>query len=312
MIDLAPHVAEALGAGRPVVALESTVLTHGLPRPANLELALRLERVVAEGNALPATVGVVDGRLRVGLDAGELERLATEAVDKASPWNLGAIVARAGCAGTTVATTLHAAAAAGIEVFATGGIGGVHREAYDESADLAALARYPVITVSAGPKSVLDAAATLERLETLGVPVVGWRSDQLAGFHVGETDLPLPARADTLDEIAAAFRAHRTLGLPGGMLVSQPVNDGIDPATLRAWVEGAQADARARGVRGKGVTPALLAALAERSGGETVAINLRLLEANARLAAAVAGALAGAPAPGTTSASTSPSPKEAL
>lgn len=312
MIDVAQHVAEALGAGRPVVALESTVLTHGLPRPANLELAVRLERVVAEGGALPATVGVVDGRLRVGLDRGELERLATEQVDKASPWNLGAVVARAGCAGTTVATTLHAAAAVGIEVFATGGIGGVHHEAYDESADLAALARYPVVTVSAGPKSVLDAAATLERLETLGVPVVGWRSDHLAGFHVGETDLPLPARADTLEELAAAFRAHRTLGLPGGMLVSQPVTDGLDPAALHAWLQGAHADARARGVRGKGVTPALLAALAERSDGETVTINLRLLEANARLAAALAGVLADARPPGTPPAPTSPSPKEAL
>jgi pseudouridine-5'-phosphate glycosidase len=312
VIDVAHHVAEALGAGRPVVALESTVLTHGLPRPANLELAVRLERVVAEGGALPATVGVVDGRLRVGLDRGELERLATEQVDKASPWNLGAIVAHAGCAGTTVATTLHAAAAAGIEVFATGGIGGVHHEAYDESADLAALARYPVVTVSAGPKSVLDAAATLERLETLGVAVVGWRSDHLAGFHVGETELPLPARADTLEELAAAFRAHRTLGLPGGMLVSQPVTDGLDPAALHAWLQGAHADARARGVRGKAVTPALLAALAERSDGETVAINLRLLEANARLAAALAGVLADAQPAGTPPAPTSPSPKEAL
>jgi pseudouridine-5'-phosphate glycosidase len=159
---------------------------------------------------------------------------------------------------------------------------------------------------------VLDAAATLERLETLGVAVVGWRSDHLAGFHVGETELPLPARADTLEELAAAFRAHRSLGLPGGMLVSQPVTDGLDPAALHAWLERAHADARARGVRGKGVTPALLAALAERSDGETVTINLRLLEANARLAAALAGVLAAARPPGTPTAPTSPSPKEAL
>jgi pseudouridylate synthase len=312
VIDVAHNVAEALGAGLPVVALESTVLTHGLPRPANLELALRLERVVTEGGALPATVGVVDGRLRVGLDGEQLERLANEPVDKASPWNLGAIVARGGCAGTTVATTLHAAAAVGIEVFATGGIGGVHREAFDESADLTALARYPVVTVCAGPKSVLDAAATLERLETLGVPVVGWRSDRLAGFHVAETDLPLPARADSLDELAAAFRAHRALGLSGGLLVSQPVTDGLDAATLGAWVEAAHADARARGARGKSVTPALLAALAERSDGATVAINLRLLEANARLAAALACVLADTAPPRARPATTSPSPKEAL
>ena len=310
MIEVAAHVAEALAAGRPVVALESTVLTHGLPRPANLELARRLEEAVAEGGALPATVGVVDGRLRVGLEAAELQRLAAEPVDKASPWNLAAIVARHDSAGTTVATTLHAAAAAGIEVFATGGIGGVHREAYDESADLAALARYPVVTVSAGPKSVLDAAATLERLETLGVPVVAWRSDRLAGFHVAETDLPLPARADTVHDLAATFRAHRALGLPGGLLVSQPVTDGLDPDTLRTWVEGALADARAGGVRGKHVTPALLAALAERSGGETVAINLRLLEANARLAAALAVTLAQDPHAPAGATPTSPSPKE--
>lgn len=292
MIVVAHHVAEALRAGRPVVALESTVVTHGLPRPANLELAHRLEAVVTEAGAVPATVGVIDGRLHVGLDAAQLERLASEPADKASPWNLGAIVARGGCAGTTVATTLHAAATVGIEAFATGGIGGVHHEAYDESADLTALARYPVVTVSAGPKSVLDAAATLERLETLGVPVVGWRSDHLAGFHVRETDLSLPARADTAEQIAATFRAHRALGLPGGLLVSQGVADGLDPEALRSWVELARADAATRGVRGKSVTPALLAALAERSGGATVAINLRLLEANARLAASLALALA--------------------
>ncbi len=292
MIVVAPHVAEALRAGHPVVALESTVVTHGLPRPDNLALARRLEAVVTEGGAVPATVGVIDGTLHVGLDAAQLERLANETVDKASPWNLGAIVARGACAGTTVATTLHAAAAVGIETFATGGIGGVHHEAYDESADLTALARYPVVTVSAGPKSVLDAAATLERLETLGVPVVGWQSDRLAGFHVEHTDLPLPARADSAEQVAAVFRAHRALGLPGGLLVSQGVTSGLDPVDLRAWVDAARSDAAARGVRGKGVTPALLAALAERSGGATVAINLHLLEGNARLAAALARALA--------------------
>lgn len=292
VIEVAPHVAAAVRAGRPVVALESTVLTHGLPRPANLDLGRRLERAVAEAGALPATVGVVDGRLVVGLDGRQLERLASEAVDKASLWNVAAVLARGGSAGTTVATTLLAAAASGIEVFATGGIGGVHREPYDESGDLTALARYPVVTVSAGPKSVLDAGATLERLETLGVPVLGWRSDFLAGFHVALTDLPLPARVDEASAVAAAFRAHRGLGLPGGLLVSQPVTDGLDPATVGAWVDDALAAAHERGVRGKDVTPALLAAIAERSAGATVEVNLRLLEANARLAAAVARALA--------------------
>jgi pseudouridylate synthase len=291
VIQVAPRVAEALASGQPVVALESTVLTHGLPRPGNLALARRLEQVVVDGGAVPATVGVVDGRIVVGLDPAQLERLAHDTVDKASAWNLAAIVARGGSAGTTVATTLHAAAAAGIETFATGGIGGVHLEPFDESADLGALARYPVVTISAGPKSVLDAAATLERLESLGVPVVGWRSDRLAGFHVPLTDLGLPIRVDAATEVAALFRAHRALGLPGGVLVSQPVDTGLDAAEVRRWVEAARAEVHDRGVRGKGVTPALLAAIAEGSSGATVTVNLRLLEANARLAAAIAAAL---------------------
>lgn len=291
MIDVAAPVAEALRRGLPVVALESTVLTHGLPRPANLDLARRLERVVAEAGAVPATVALLGGRLRVGLADDELARLSVAAVDKATLWNLGALAARGADAGTTVATTLHAAAAVGIEVFATGGIGGVHAEPFDESADLRALARYPVVTVCAGPKSVLDASATLERLETLGVPVVGWRSDRLAGFHVATTDLPLPVRVDDAEAVAAAFRAHVALGLPGGLLLSQPVTGGLDADEVAGWVAEARADAQASGVRGKGVTPALLAALAERSDGATVEVNLRLLAANARLAAEVAAAL---------------------
>jgi pseudouridylate synthase len=292
VIRVASHVATALAARHPVVALESTVLTHGLPRPANLELALRLEEVVAEAGAVPATIGVVDGHIVVGLEPAQLERLAHAAVDKATSWNLAAIVARGGSAGTTVATTLHAAAAVGIEVFATGGIGGVHHEPFDESADLGALARYPLVTVAAGPKSVLDAAATLERLETLGVPVLGWRSDRLAGFHVPLPDLPLPVRVDEAADVAAVFRAHRRLGLSGGVLLSQPVAEGLDAEAVAAWTRGARDAVQAAGHRGKDVTPALLAAIAEGSGGKTVTVNLRLLEANARLAAAVATALA--------------------
>lgn len=292
MITVAPHVAEALASGRPVVALESTVLTHGLPRPANLALAHRLERAVSDAGAVPATVGVVDGCIVVGLDAAQLERLANVAVDKATSWNLAAIVARNASAGTTVATTLHAAAAAGIAVFATGGIGGVHHEPFDESADLAALARYPVVTVSAGPKSVLNAAATLERLETLGVPVLGWRSDRLAGFHVPLTELALTVRVDEAAEVAAVLRTHRQLGLSGGVLVSQSVDEGLDAADVARWSRAARDEVHALGVRGKAVTPALLAAIAEGSAGATVAVNVRLLEANARLAAAIAKALA--------------------
>ncbi len=291
MFHVAPQVTEALQRGRPVVALESTVLTHGLPRPANLALGRHLEEVVASAGAVPATVGLVDGRVVVGLDDAELQRLARESVEKASLWNLAALVARGTSAGTTVATTLHAAAAVGIQAFATGGIGGVHAEPYDESADLAALARYPVVTVCAGPKSVLDVSGTLERLETLGVPVVGWRSAHLAGFHVGETDLPLPARVDTAAEVASVFRAHRALGLPGGILVSQPVRDGLDPAEVAAWVAEARAQAHARGARGKAVTPLLLDDVARLSDGASVEVNLRLLEANARLAAQIAAEL---------------------
>lgn len=292
MIRTNPTVAAALRAGRPVVALESTVLTHGLPRPRNLELGRALERVVTERGAVPATVGVVDGALVVGLDGDEMARLANGAVAKASTWNLAALVAAGVGAGTTVATTLAAAAAVGVRAFATGGIGGVHVEAFDESADLAALARYPVVTVCAGAKSVLDVAATLERLETAGVPVLGWRSDRFAGFHVPLSELPVAARVDSAEAVAATFAAHRALGLPGGVLVSQPVDEGLDPQELASWIETARADARAHGARGKDVTPALLAALAERSGGASVEVNVRLLEANARLAADIAVAMA--------------------
>jgi pseudouridine-5'-phosphate glycosidase len=292
VIQVAAPVAAALAAGQPVVALESTVLSHGLPRPRNLELGRALERIVREGGAVPATVGVLDGALVVGLDESQLARLAQGPAAKASPWNLAALVAAGRAAGTTVATTLHAAAAAGVRAFATGGIGGVHREPFDESADLAALARYPVVTVCAGAKSVLDVPATVERLETAGVPVLGWRSDRLAGFHVPLGELPVSARVETVDEIARTFRAHRALGLPGGILVSQPVTEGLDPGDLARWLDEAHADVRAAGARGKDVTPALLAALAERSNGATVEVNVRLLEANARLATDVAVALA--------------------
>jgi pseudouridylate synthase len=292
VIRTSPTVAAALRAGRPVVALESTVLTHGLPRPRNLELGRALEEAVMDRGAVPATVGVLNGALVVGLDGDEMARLAQGSVAKASTWNLAALIANGADAGTTVATTLAAAAAAGVHTFATGGIGGVHVEAFDESADLAALARYPVVTVCAGAKSILDVPATLERLETAGVPVLGWRSDRFAGFHVPLSDLPVAARVDSAEAVAAAFMAHRALGLPGGVLVSRPVDEGLDPQELADWIEAARADARRQGARGKDVTPALLAALAERSGGASVDVNVRLLEANARLAADIAVALA--------------------
>ncbi|MEX2541934.1 MAG: pseudouridine-5'-phosphate glycosidase [Trueperaceae bacterium] len=300
-LRISPAVQIALSRGRPVVALESTVITHGLPRPQNLELARELENVVRQEGAVPATVAVIAGELVVGIGEDDLELLAgdarandgagTETIEKASLWNLAALLARRADAGTTVAATLHAADAAGIEVFATGGIGGVHSQPYDESADLLALARSKVITVCSGPKSILLAGATLERLETLGVPVVGFRSTCLAGFHVRETDYSLPASFDSPEELAGAFRRHLELRLPGGMLVSNPVSQGLDRADLTRYREIAEQDAAAAGVSGKELTPFLLSRLAELSESRTVEVNLRLLLENARLAARIAVAL---------------------
>ena len=289
-VRIGDHVAAALAAGEPVVALESTVITHGLPRPRNLEAGRRLEAVVREAGAVPATVGVLGGEVVVGLDAAELECLAQAAAEKVSLWNLAAVVAQGADAGTTVATTLWAAHAAGLDVFATGGIGGVHDAPFDESADLAALARYPVLTVCAGPKSILDAAATLERLETAGVPVVGYRSDRLAGFLVTLTEHRLPARVDSPDAAAAVLLAQRELGLSSGVVLSNPVSSGLEPEEFAALRERAEAALRGRGVRGRDATPFLLAELAAISGGRTVDVNTRLLEENAALAARVAAA----------------------
>ncbi|HEX7003316.1 MAG TPA: pseudouridine-5'-phosphate glycosidase [Trueperaceae bacterium] len=290
-LSVAPQIVDALSRAQPVVALESTVITHGLPHPRNLELAEELEAQIRERGAVPATVAVLKGKLVVGASLEDLEELAGSDAQKASLWNLGSLLAQGASAGTTVATTMHAAAAAGIEVFATGGIGGVHQRPFDESADLSALSRYPVLTVCAGPKSILDQAATLERLETLGVPVVGYRSRHLAGFHVRETELPLPATFDRPEGIAAAFRRHRELGLQGGMLVSNPVSEGLAQDELGSYRSEAEREASEAGVHGRDLTPFLLGRLAELSSGRTVEVNLRLLRENASLAARLAAAL---------------------
>lgn len=290
-LRIAPHVARALDRGGAVVALESTVLTHGLPRPRNEALAAELHATVEAAGAVPATIGILDGCIHVGLDDAQVARLARGEADKASPWNLAAIATRGGDAGTTVATTLYAASRAGIRVFATGGIGGVHVEPFDESADLRALAHHPVVTVCAGPKSILDASATLERLESYGVPVVGYRCDHLAGFFVPETDLPVPARADDEDTVARIARTHFDSGLTGAVLVGKPVSAGLDRAELDRYLEAARADARDAGVRGKAATPYLLERLAQRSDGRTVEVNVRLLTENADLAAGIATAM---------------------
>lgn len=278
--------------GEAVVALESTVVTHGLPRPQNLALARRLEQLTREEGGVPATIGILDGRLVVGLSDAELERLANEPADKASSWNVAALLAAGANAGTTVATTVGAAAAAGISVFATGGIGGVHDHPFDESADLLALARASVVTVCAGPKSILNGAATLERLETLGVPVIGYRSSTLAGFLARTTDLDLPTRVESVAQIAKVLYAQRGLGLPAGLLVSNPVSVGLEAVELTALTDQAQRDMQAAGVHGRESTPFLLARLAELSQGRTVEVNLRLLEENVRLATSIARAVA--------------------
>ena len=290
---LAPKVAAALAEGRPVVALESTVITHGLARPENLEVARAMTGAVREGGAVPAVIAIRRGRVRVGLSDRELAALAEGAeAEKASLWNLAALVAGGRDAGTTVAATAHLAARAGIAVFATGGIGGVHPAPYDESADLAGLARTPIVVVSSGMKSILDLAATLERLESLGVAVVGYRTERLPAFHSPTSPYPLPARVEDPQEVAAVLAAQRALGLPGAVLVFNPVSRGLPFDEVRGWVEAANREARERGIGGKALTPFLLRRLAELSGGRTDEVNRRLLVENARLAAAIAAALA--------------------
>lgn len=304
MIRISKRVSDALSSRSPVVALESTVVTHGLPRPRNLAAARAVETVVTASGAVPATIGVLGGEVVVGLEPAELEHLASTDAAKASLWNLAALAASGADAGTTVAATLFAAAAAGIDVFATGGIGGVHDTPFDESADLDALASYQLVTVCAGPKNILDVPATLERLESRGVAVVGYRSDTLAGFTVQHTDLPVPARVDTPAQAAAVLLAQRALGLRGGVLVSNPVSSGVSPAAFEAARQEAQREAAARGIAGARSTPFLLETLARLSGGDTLEANTRLLEENAALAARIAAALlehapAGAAATGT-------------
>ncbi|HGY09723.1 MAG TPA: pseudouridine-5'-phosphate glycosidase [Oceanithermus profundus] len=288
-MKIAEKVRSALAAQEPVVALESTVITHGLPVPVNLETARRLEAAVREEGAVPATIGVLEGEVHVGLADAELEALATRnAVEKASLWNLAAVVARKQWAGTTVATTAHLAARAGIRVFATGGIGGVHPVPFDESSDLLGLSRTPVVVVSSGPKSILDLAATIERLESYGVGVIGFKTMYLPAFHSPDSPYELPATVWSEAEAAAAWRAARALGLESATLVFNPVSEGIPYRQVKAWVDQANEEARAAGIGGKDLTPYLLRRLGELSEGRTDAVNLRLLEENARLAARIA------------------------
>lgn len=294
-----PEVAAALAAGRPVVALESTLVAHGLPRPDNLRIAREIENTIREEGALPATVAILGGEACVGLDEAALERLArSDTVVKASLRDLAILAARRGDGATTVAATAHLAARAGIAVFATGGLGGIHRgatETFDESADLGVLAHTPILLVCAGVKSILDVSATLERLETLSVGVLGYRTNTFPAFYLRDSGHRVPWRVDSAAEVAAVWRARPALGTDGyGLVLANPVpaeselDRELHDRTLAAGIEAA----RAGGVRGKDVTPFLLEFFHCETEGASVATNVALVRNNARLAAAVAVELA--------------------
>lgn len=296
-LRILPAVADALAAGRPVVALESSVLAQGLPIPANRDAAARMMLSVQRAGAIPAITAVVRGVPVAGLEEDELERfLRRDGVLKVSARDLPIAMARAEDGATTVAATLVIAALAGIAVFATGGIGGVHREpSFDESADLLELARTSMIVVCAGAKSILDLPATLERLETLGVSVVGYRTDELPGFFTRETGLRLSTRVESPREVAEVFERQRALGRPGALVVVQPppAEHALPRARVEVAVEVALAEARAQGIVGAATTPFLLAAVERETEGGSLGANLALLERNAMLAGEIAVELAG-------------------
>ncbi|HYP20889.1 MAG TPA: pseudouridine-5'-phosphate glycosidase [Chloroflexia bacterium] len=299
LVVFAPEVGEALRQGRAVVALESTVIAHGLPRPANLEVAASMERIVREGRAVPATIAILDGRVHYGLSGEELERVGTAGdIHKASLRDLPLLLASKASGATTVSATAHLAALAGIKVFATGGVGGVHRNwesTLDISADLPALASTPVVTVCAGAKSVLDLPATLEWLETHGVPVLGYRTGTFPAFYTRTTNPPLRVdlSVETAEEVAAIFNMRQRLNLVGGVLVCQPLPEAeaLDNQEIEDAIESALRDARSQGIKGREVTPYLLGNLARTTSGRSLTANRLLLENNARLAAEISRAL---------------------
>jgi len=297
LVDLHAPVAQALVAGRPVVALESTIVTHGMPYPDNAGMAADVERIIAEEGAVAATIAVVEGRIKIGLSAGEREALArTNDAMKLSRADLGFAVAQGRTGGTTVAATMICAALAGIRVFATGGIGGVHKGAeksFDISADLDELARTPVIVVSAGAKAILDIEKTLEVLETRGVPVIGHGCEVMPAFWSRQSPYRAPLTLDSPGEIARLFTTRRALGLEGGMLIANPVpeKDEIPAAEMAGFIEAAQEAADARRIAGKAVTPFLLGKILELTDGRSLKTNIALVENNARLAARIARAL---------------------
>jgi pseudouridine-5'-phosphate glycosidase len=293
-LDIAPEVAEALAENRPVVALESTIIAHGMPHPQNLETAQALEQIIRDGGAVPATIAVIAGDYKVGLNAAELYILATDpSVAKLSTRDLPMAAAKRAHGATTVAATMRLAAQAGIRVFATGGIGGVHRGAetsFDISADLTELAETPVAVISAGAKSILDIGLTLEVLETLRVPVIAYRQDEFPAFYSRSSGFKASMRLDSVEEIAAFMRAKWDLGPQGGISIANPIAaaDEIPAQAIEATIRAALAEAAARGIAGKAVTPFLLAEVNAATSGRSLAANIALVKNNARLAAEIA------------------------
>ena len=298
-LDIAPEVAEALREGRPVVALESTIISHGMPYPQNVETALNVEKILRENGAVPATIAIIGGRLKAGLTAEEIDYLGRtgSGVTKASRRDVPVLVAKKMDGATTVTTTMMIAAMAGIEIFATGGIGGVHRGAettMDISADLEELAQTPVMVICAGAKSILDLGLTLEYLETKGVTVIGYGTKELPAFYTSRSGFGVDYELDTPEELAEAFHVKRELGLKGGMLVTNPIPEqyAMAPEVINAAIDQAVAESVEQGIRGKAATPFLLARVKELTGGDSLDSNIQLVYNNARLAAKTACALA--------------------
>jgi pseudouridine-5'-phosphate glycosidase len=296
MIKYSEAVAKALGDKSPIVALESTIITHGLPRPKNLEVALEVEQIVIEAGATPATIAIIDGQINIGLEPDQLTRIANdENILKASIRDLAVISTQKKSAATTVAATSHIANMAGISLFATGGLGGVHREAWqswDESADLLALANTPVLIVCSGAKSILDVSATLERLETLSVPILGYKTNKFPGFYLTDSGFELEHRVDTAREIAQIWRARGDVAIDkSALIVANPVSNQMERALHDQLLFDGLSKAKIDGVVGKAVTPYLLDYFHTNSKGESLRVNIEIIKANAALAAQIAVAL---------------------
>ena len=298
-LDIAPEVAEALKAGKPVVALESTIISHGMPYPQNVETALKVEQIIRDAGAVPATIAIIGGRLKAGLSKEEIDYLGRTGagIPKASRRDLPVLVAQGKDGACTVTTTMMIADMAGIRVFATGGIGGVHRGAettMDISADLEELAQTPVMVVCAGAKSILDLGLTLEYLETKGVPVIGYGTEELPAFYTRKSGFGVDYRLDTPEQLAAAFHAQREMGLKTGMLVTNPIPEeySMDADVINKAIDEAVAEAKEQGIHGKATTPFMLAKIKDITGGSSLAANIQLVYNNAKLATATACELA--------------------